>query len=247
MRPSLLISKWGLPSFIYETVFDTTFAISAAPFSSVAQTTVCETSMKIGYARISKADGSQTLDLQMDALASAGVSTDQVYSDEASGKRDDRPGLEACLKALREGDTLYIRKLDRLGRDLKHLVTTVRALSERGVGLSVLTGQGANIDTTTSSGKLIFGIFAALAEFEGDLIRERTMVGLAAARARGRKGGRQFELTKNQIRLAQSTMANRDTHVADLCAELKISRATLYRYVSPAGELRDRGRKALGA
>ncbi len=203
--------------------------------------------MKLGYARISKADGSQTLNLQMDALAAAGVAVDQVYSDEASGKRDDRPGLEACLKALREGDTLYIWKLDRLGRDLKHLVTTVRSLSERGVGLSVLTGQGANIDTTTSSGKLIFGIFAALAEFEGDLIRERTVAGLAAARARGRKGGRQFELTKNQIRLAQSAMANRDTHVADLCRELGISRATLYRYVSPDGDLRDHGSKALSA
>ena len=145
--------------------------------------------MKLGYARISKADGSQTLDLQLDALAAAGVSPDQVYSDEASGKRDDRPGLEACLKALRSGNTLYTWKLDRLGRDLKHLVTTVRGLSDRGIGLSVLTGQGANIDTTTSSGKLIFGIFAALAEFEGDLIRERTMAGLAAARARGRREG----------------------------------------------------------
>ncbi|MDR3472240.1 MAG: recombinase family protein [Devosia sp.] len=203
--------------------------------------------MKLGYARISKADGSQTLDLQVDALAAAGVAPEHVYQDEASGKRDDRPGLEACLKALREGDTLYIWKLDRLGRDLKHLVTTVRGLSDRGVGLSVLTGQGANIDTTTSSGKLIFGIFAALAEFEGDLIRERTMAGLAAARARGRHGGRKFELTKNQIRLAQSAMANRDTRVAQLCEELDISRATLYRYVGPDGALRDHAIKALEA
>lgn len=203
--------------------------------------------MKLGYARISKADGSQTLDLQVDALAAAGVAPEHLYQDEASGKRDDRPGLEACLKALREGDTLYIWKLDRLGRDLKHLVTTVRGLSDRGVGLSVLTGQGANIDTTTSSGKLIFGIFAALAEFEGDLIRERTMAGLAAARARGRHGGRKFELTKNQIRLAQSAMANRDTRVAQLCEELDISRATLYRYVGPDGALRDHAIKALEA
>jgi len=203
--------------------------------------------MKLGYARISKADGSQTLDLQIDALVAAGVAPEHVYQDEASGKRDDRPGLEACLKALREGDTLYVWKLDRLGRDLKHLVTTVRGLSDRGVGLSVLTGQGANIDTTTSSGKLIFGIFAALAEFEGDLIRERTMAGLAAARARGRHGGRKFELTKNQIRLAQSAMANRDTRVAQLCEELDISRATLYRYVGPDGALRDHAIKALEA
>lgn len=203
--------------------------------------------MKLGYARISKADGSQTLDLQVDALAAAGVAPEHLYQDEASGKRDDRLGLEACLKALREGDILYIWKLDRLGRDLKHLVTTVRTLADRGVGLSVLTGQGANIDTTTSSGKLIFGIFAALAEFEGDLIRERTMAGLAAARARGRHGGRKFELTKNQIRLAQSAMANRDTHVAQLCEELDISRATLYRYVGPDGALRSHALKALEA
>lgn len=203
--------------------------------------------MNLGYARISKADGSQTLDLQIDALATAGVASEHLYQDEASGKRDDRPGLEACLKALREGDTLYIWKLDRLGRDLKHLVNTVRGLSDRNVGLCVLTGQGANIDTTTASGKLIFGIFAALAEFEGDLIRERTMAGLAAARARGRHGGRKFELTKNQIRLAQSAMANRDTHVAQLCRELDISRATLYRYVGPDGALRGHALKALEA
>ena len=201
--------------------------------------------MKLGFARVSRADGSQTLDLQMDALAATGVSPDQVYSDEASGKRDDRPGLGACLKALRSGDTLYTWKLDRLGRDLKHLVTTVRGLSDRGVGLSVLTGQGANIDTITSSGKLIFGIFAALAEFEGDLIRERTMAGLAAARARGRRGGRKFELTKNQIRLAQSAMANRDTHVAQLCQELDISRTILYRFVGPDGAFRGHALKAL--
>jgi len=203
--------------------------------------------MKLGYARISKADGSQTLNLQVDALAAAGVAPEHVYRDEASGKRDDRPGLEACLKALREGDTLFTWKLDRLGRDLKHLVVTVRGLSDRNVGLCVLTGQGANIDTTTASGKLIFGIFAALAEFEGDLIRERTMAGLAAARARGRHGGRKFELTKNQIRLAQSAMANRDTHVAQLCEELDISRATLYRYIGPNGALRSHALKALEA
>jgi DNA invertase Pin-like site-specific DNA recombinase len=108
----------------------------------VVQTTVCETPVKLGYARISKADGSQTLDLQLDALTAAGIAAGQVYKDEASGRRDDRPGLEACLKALRSGDVLHVWKLDRLGRNLKHLVTTVRDLSERGVGLSVLTGQG---------------------------------------------------------------------------------------------------------
>ena len=143
--------------------------------------------MLIGYARVSKADGSQSLDLQRDALFAAGVGEDQIYSDRASGKTDARPGLEACLKALRDGDVLVIWKLDRMGRSLHHLVKTVTGLSERGVGLKVLTGQGAQIDTTTAHGRLSFGIFASLAEFESELIRERTMAGLAAARARGRK------------------------------------------------------------
>ncbi len=137
--------------------------------------------MLIGYARVSKADGSQSLDLQRDALGAAGVQPDQVYEDRASGGRDNRPGLEACLRALREGDVLVVWKLDRLGRSLAHLVNVVKDLSGRGVGLRVLTGKGAQIDTTTSSGRMIFGIFATLAEFERDLIRERTMAGLAPA------------------------------------------------------------------
>ena len=187
--------------------------------------------MLIGYARVSKADGSQSLDLQQDALIAAGVGKDQIYSDRASGKTDARPGLEACLKALRDGDVLVIWKLDRMGRSLHHLVKTVAGMSERGVGLKVLTGQGAQIDTTTAHGRLSFGIFASLAEFESELIRERTMAGLAAARARGRKGGRKFALTKAQVRMAQAAMANRDTSVAELCRELKIKPVTLYRYV----------------
>ena len=142
--------------------------------------------MLIGYARVSKADGSQSLDLQRDALIEAGVEKGQIYSDLASGNKDDRSGLEACLKALREGDVLVVWRLDRMGRNLHHLVRTVSMLSERGVGLKVLTGQGTLIDTTTAAGRLSFGIFAALAEFERELIRERTVAGLKAARARGR-------------------------------------------------------------
>jgi len=201
--------------------------------------------MLIGYARVSKADGSQTLDLQYDAMAAAGVDDANLYSDRASGKKDVRPGLEACLKALREGDTLVIWKLDRLGRSLHHLVNTVNNLSECGVGLKVLTGTGAQIDTTTPAGRLSFGIFAALADFESDLIRERTMAGLAAARARGRKGGRKFALSKIQVRMAQAAMASRDTSVADLCKELGVKPVTLYRYVDPNGNLRDYGKRVL--
>lgn len=114
------------------------------------------------------------------------------------------------------------------------------------MGSEVIAGQGVEIDTTTASGKLVFGIFAALAEFERELIRERTKAGLAAARSRGRKGGRKFELTKAQIRLAQAAMGNRDTKVSDLCEELSITRTTLYRYVGPNGELRANGKRVLG-
>jgi DNA invertase Pin-like site-specific DNA recombinase len=203
--------------------------------------------MLIGYARVSKADGSQSLDLQRDALIAAGVDEDQIYSDHASGKKDERPGLEACLKALRDGDVLVIWKLDRMGRSLNHLVKTTTVLSERGVGLKVLTGQGAQIDTTTAAERLSFGIFAALAEFESELIRERTMAGLAAARARGRKGGRKFALSKTQVRLAQAAMANRDTSVSELCKELGVKPVTLYRYVDPNGNLRDYGKRVLAA
>ena len=146
----------------------------------------------VGYMRVSKADGSQTVELQRDALLAAGVDAAHLYDDHASGRSDDRPGLTSCLKALRDGDTLVVWKLDRLGRNLHHLVNAVHDLTARGVGLKVLTGQGAAIDTTTPAGKLIFGIFAALAEFERELISERTNAGLASARARGRKGGRPY-------------------------------------------------------
>jgi DNA invertase Pin-like site-specific DNA recombinase len=201
--------------------------------------------MLVGYMRVSKTDGSQTTDLQRDALVAAGVEAGQLYEDKASGKRDDRPHLAACLKALRDGDTLVVWKLDRLGRDLRHLVNIVHDLTERGIGLKVLTGQGAAIDTTTASGKLVFGIFAALAEFERELISERTLAGLASARARGRKGGRPYKMTPAKVRLAMASMGQPGTKVGDLCEELGITRQTLYRYVSPTGELRSDGTKVI--
>jgi DNA invertase Pin-like site-specific DNA recombinase len=154
--------------------------------------------MLIGYMRVSKTDGSQTVDLKRDALIGAGVDPTQIYEDRASGRLDARPGLEATLKALRPGDTLTVWKLDRLGRNLRHLVNTVHELATRGVGFKVLTGHGASIDTATPAGKLVFGIFAALSEFERELISERTKAGLASARARGRKGGAPFKMTPGQ-------------------------------------------------
>ena len=202
--------------------------------------------MLIGYARISKSDGSQNLDLQIDALMKAGIAPDNIYQDEASGKNIKRPSLESCMKALRENDTLVVWKLDRLGRSLYDLVNIVNNLSNKSIGLKVLTGKGANIDTTTSTGKMFFGFFAVLAEFERDLIIERTKAGLESARARGKTGGRRFTLTKAQIRLAQAAMGKKETVVGELCKELGITRATLYRYVSPSGELRNNALKMLG-
>src|SRR3954454_22608523 len=201
--------------------------------------------MQLGYMRTSKADGSQALDLQRDALLAGGAEEAHLYQDQASGKRDDRPGLAACLKALRKGDVLVAWKLDRLRRDLRHLVNLVHERTERGVGLRILTGHGAAIDTTTASGKLDFGIFAALAEFERELIVERTKAGLLAARARGRRGGRPYKMTAAKLRLAQAAMADPETSVGELCRELGVTRQTLYRHVGPAGELREDGRKLL--
>ena len=195
--------------------------------------------------RVSKADGSQILDLQKDALLEFGVNPTFLYEDHASGKLDERPGLTACMKALRSGDTLIVWKLDRLGRDLRHLITIVHDLQNREVGFKVLMGQGANIDTTTSNGRLIFGIFASLAEYERELISERTKAGLKAARARGRTGGRKNKMTVAKVRMAQATMGKPETKVADLCEELSISRQTLYRYVAPDGALRQDGEKLL--
>ncbi len=142
--------------------------------------------MLIGYVRVSKADGTQTLEPQRDALLAAGIDPSRIYQDLASGRHDARPGLIACLKALQPGNTLVIWKLDRLGRDLRHLVITAEDLRSRGIGLKVLTGAGAQIDTTTANGRLAFGIFAAFAEFERELITERTRAGQCG---RARQGG----------------------------------------------------------
>jgi len=201
--------------------------------------------MLLGYMRVSKADGSQVLDLQQDALLAAGVEQDRIYEDLAAGRHDARPGLEACLKALRPGDTLVVWKLDRLGRHLRHLVTLVEDLRQRAVGFHVLTGQGAQIDTTTANGRLVFGIFAALAEFEADLIRERTRAGLAAARARGRHGGRPRKMTPAVLWMVRAALADRTTNVTEVAQHLGLNRTTLYLYVHGDGSLKARGHALL--
>jgi DNA invertase Pin-like site-specific DNA recombinase len=177
---------------------------------------------KIGYARVSTDD--QTLDMQTDALKRAGCST--IYQEHASGKDKNRPELAQALKALRPGDTLAVWRLDRLGRSLPHLVETVAELEARGVGFESLTEK---IDTSSATGRLTFHIFASLAQFERELIRERTHEGLRAARARGRMGGRKPALTPAKLKQAKAMMRDRATPVNDIAATLGIARSTLYK------------------
>lgn len=201
--------------------------------------------MLVGYVRVSKNDGTQTLDPQRDVLIAAGVDPDRIYSDLASGRKDDRPGLNACLKALQPGNTLVIWKLDRLGRDLKHLINTVDDLRAKDIGLKVLAGAGAQIDTTTANGRLFFGIFATLAEFERELIVERTRAGLAAARARGRLGGRPRKMDRSTITMAMSAMSDVNANGTEVAKRLGITRTTLYSYVNGDGTVKELGQKVL--
>lgn len=180
--------------------------------------------MLIGYARISTQD--QTLDLQKDALEKIGCQ--KIFTDIISGATTERKGLEDAFRFAREGDTLVVWKLDRLGRSLKHLIETITNLTNRKVGFKSLT---ENIDSTTSGGKLIFHIFGALAEFERDIIRERTRAGLVAARARGRLGGRPRALDQKKAEIAKQLYTDKSNAIGDICKTLTISRATLYRYV----------------
>jgi len=184
--------------------------------------------MLIGYARVSTHE--QTLNLQRDALGKAGCS--KIFTDTVSGAKAERKGLDEALAYVRSGDTLVVWRLDRLGRSLPHLIATLTDLEERGIGFKSLT---ENIDTTTSGGKLIFHIFGALAEFERNLIRERTQAGLTAARDRGRTGGRPKVLTGRQLSIAQSLYDDPAHSIAEICRTLKISKATLYRYIKTGG------------
>jgi DNA invertase Pin-like site-specific DNA recombinase len=187
--------------------------------------------MLIGYARVSTQD--QTLNLQKDALKKIGCI--KIFTDTASGTKTERNGLEEALEYVREGDTLVVWRLDRLGRSLKHLIETITELNNRKIGFKSIQ---ENIDTTTSGGKLVFHIFGALAEFERDIIRERTQAGLTAARARGRLGGRPKAKALNtpkKITLAQSLYNDKNNTIDEICKTLNISRATLYRYIKPGG------------
>lgn len=183
-------------------------------------------SMEIGYARVSTQQ--QSLERQIDALTEAGIDPDRIYTDKMSGARDDRPGLEALLNYVREGDTVVVSSLDRLGRSLSGIVRTVETLRDRGVNLRSLK---ESIDTTTNVGRMLMGIFATLAEYERELINERAAQARAAARARGRQVGRPRLLTDDKIRYLRFLREQGKT-VAEICAELGISRATYFRYAN---------------
>jgi len=181
---------------------------------------------ELGYARVSTPD--QDLALQLDALEAAGCV--RVFSETASGARSQRPQLERLFDQLREGDTLVVWRLDRLGRSLRHLVTLVEELDTRGVGFRALDQQ---IDTTTASGRLQIHLFAALAEFERELGRERTHAGLQAARARGRRGGRPRALSGDQVAVVRAMYDSREHTVTAIAGVLGVSRATIYRELGP--------------
>lgn len=179
--------------------------------------------MLVGYARVSTQD--QNLDLQRDALDKAGC--EKIFTDVVSGAQAERVGLNEALAYCREGDTLVVWKLDRLGRSLQHLIEAVQELHKRGIGFKSLQ---ESIDTTTSGGKLIFHVFGALAEFERDIIRDRTMAGLASARSRGRLGGRPRAMTASKAEMARTLRQDSKRTVKEICQTLQISEATFYRY-----------------
>lgn len=185
--------------------------------------------MLIGYARVSTDD--QNLDLQRDALEKAGC--EKIYADQQSGASTERLGLNGILEMARPGDTLVVWRLDRLGRSLKHLIQLMEQLDRQGIGLRSLQ---ENIDTTTSGGRLVFHLFGALAEFERNLIRERTRAGLSAARARGRQGGRPKRLDPKKRELALRLYQERQHSIAELCQLMGISKSTLYNYLAEHGD-----------
>ena len=186
--------------------------------------------MLIGYARVSTDD--QTLDLQLDALKKAGCSEDKTYKEKISSAKEHRPELEKALDQLREGDTLVVWRLDRLGRSLQELISLVQGIRAKGADFKSLT---ENMDTTTPGGKIIFYVFGALNEYERDVIRARTNAGLQAARARGRRGGRPKLETnpakRKKIEMAKALHDDPSHTIEDICDTLHISRATFYRYV----------------
>ena len=195
--------------------------------------------MNVGYVRVSKRE--QNPDLQRRELDNAGCG--RIFEERISSRKESRPQLEAALDYCREGDALVVWKLDRLGRSIKELIEIVNGLQARGVGFRSLR---ENLDTTTPGGRLIFHVFASIAEFERDVIQERTMAGLEAARARGRRGGRKPAMDERKVALASRLMRDREVPISGVCVAVGVSRATLYRYLRPDGAPTARTRRHAG-
>jgi DNA invertase Pin-like site-specific DNA recombinase len=196
--------------------------------------------VKVGYMRVSTADGSQKFDMQETALIEAGVSPDKIYSDMASGASDNREGMKYMLKSLNSGDTVVVWKLDRLGRNVKYLVNIIDELIKKNVHLEILTGACHGINMTTPEGRMFFHMAATFAQFERDLIRERIVAGIAEAQRRGTKSGRKFKFSKYDIQTIQH-MIKASVPKAEIARRFHVTTQTIFNYFTPEGEIKQRG------
>lgn len=197
-------------------------------------------SVKVGYMRVSTSDGSQKLDMQETALRNAGVSPEKIYSDMASGAKEDRTGLNYMLKSLNPGDTVVVWKLDRLGRSVKHLVNVIDTLIKKDVHLEILTGACHGINMNTPEGKMFFHLMATFAQFERDLIRERVIAGLEEAKRRGRKSGRKFKFSKADVDTAYH-LIQAGVPKKEIARRFNVTVQTIFNYFTPEGEIKQRG------
>ena len=200
---------------------------------------VSENGVKVGYMRVSTADGSQKFDMQETALLKAGVSPNKIYSDMASGASEDREGLKYMLKSLNPGDTVVVWKLDRLGRNVRYLVSVIDELTKKNVHLEILTGACHGINMTTPEGRMFFHMAATFAQFERDLIRERIVAGIAEAKRRGRRSGRKFKFSKADIDTMQHLIKD-GVPKAEVARRFHATIQTIFNYFTPDGEIKER-------
>lgn len=196
--------------------------------------------VRVGYMRVSTADGGQKLDMQETALRNAGVAPEKIYSDMASGAKEDRTGLNYMLKSLNPGDTVVVWKLDRLGRSVKHLVSIIDTLIKKDVHLEILTGACHGINMNTPEGKMFFHLMATFAQFERDLIRERVIAGLEEAKRRGRKSGRKFKFSKADVDTAYH-LIKAGVPKKEIARRFNVTVQTIFNYFTPEGEIKQRG------
>lgn len=200
---------------------------------------VSEHGVRVGYMRVSTADGSQKFDMQETALLNAGVSPEKIYSDMASGASEDREGLKYMLKSLNPGDTVVVWKLDRLGRNVRLLVNTIDELIKKDVCLEILTGACHGINMDTPEGKMFFNMMATFAQFERDLIRERIITGVEEAKRRGRRSGRKFKFSKSDIDTMQHLIKD-GVPKAEVARRFNVTIQTIFNYFTPDGEIKER-------